>query len=574
MIELLSTFLSMTGAVAATAAFIIVVRLILKNTKTPKWMLCALWLVVLFRMMCPMSFNTGVSIFNLRIFHNIDTAYKSTATTYLKEGRAAIEGSEEYELAVGSGVEPMDVVINGNDMGFKAVYYLTGEDGQLRNTPTLLEKYGSLIETLGVIWITVAALLFAYCIISWVLLKNKLCFAIRLDENIYESNAADTSLVLGFISPKIYLASGMTERQKEIVLEHERTHIRRLDHIFKPVFYLCCCLHWFNPLCWISYFLLCADIEIACDETVVKKLGHDAKAKYGDVLVGLSTKRSILPLTVPLSFGESAVKNRLDSILRTQTVTKLATGIAALVCAVCVLASVTNAVNDFAPIEVAYDSHLMIEYGIGVTEEDVRYLTSVEQFMYEQPPELYYDAEFTERIIGSLYSNDPGLGITTARPAGGTYTFSSDLQKDEAFYIRAPVAAFRGSIEPEVAVFDAEGNALATINGEPWMELTMNLPKEDGNDLPQPLRVSIRFLKDGIYPLSNANLTLSDGGESGIFTLSYDGQNGNYWFTGGEMKFTIIDTLVQPEGAYIIFSDAAEYIVETAVPTAYFKGGS
>ena len=557
----------MTGAAAVSAIIVIAARFILRKTNTPKWMLCALWLVVLFRMACPTSLSTGASVFNMKLFHNIDVAYDNAANAYVKEGRAAIEGSDEYEAALDSGVKPMDVVINGNDMGFKAVYYLTDEYGRLSNTPTMLERYGGYLVT---IWLAVAALLFAYCIISWALLKRKLRFAILLEGNVYETDAIKTSLVLGFIAPKIYLASGMTQEEKEVVLEHERTHIRRMDHALKPIFHLGCCLHWFNPVCWISYMLLCADIEIACDEAVIRRLGEGVKADYGEILVNLSSRRNILIPTVPLSFGESAVRNRVENVMRARVSTKIATCFAAAVCVFCITISGTNATNAFDPVKAAYGSQLMIEYGVWASAQEVRYLTEIESFLLVQPPELYYDDEFTNRVRGSMYSSDPGLGITTEHPVGGTYTFSSDLSEDDGFFIRAPLAEFRGKIDPVTAVFDSQGKAFAAINGEPWMELTAQFP-EDGEVSAKKLTVDIEFLIDGLYPLISTALTLQDGLDIGIVSTYMDGEIGNYRFTSGVIQFNILEILVDIEGVSITFTEAAECIVETAEPMMHWR---
>ena len=572
MTALLSSFLSMTGAVAVSAIFVMIAHRLLKNTKTPRWMLCALWLVVLFRMACPVSFNTGASIFNLRLFHNIDAAYERAANAYVKEGRAAIEGSEEYEAALESGVKPMDVIINGNDMGFKAVYYLTDENGHMTNTPTMLEKYGEQYGgPLVIIWLAVAALLFAYCLISLAILKHKLRFAILLEDNVYETDVIKTSLVLGFISPKIYLTSGMTPQQKEVVLEHERAHIRRFDHVLKPVFYLGCCLHWFNPVCWISYLLLCTDIELACDEAVIRKFGNGIAADYGEILVSLSSGRNVTLPAVPLSFGESEIKNRIESIMKPRASTKRALGIAAAICAACVLIAGTNATNNFAPVKAAYNSQLMLEYGVGVTEADVRYLTEVESFMYGQAPIIYSDADFTDRISGSMYSDDPGLGRSVEQPVGGIYTFASDLNEGDEFFIRAPLADFKGKINPVTAVFDAQGKAQAMINGQPWMELAIEPPKVEGTPA-NMFKVDIKFLIDGLYPVSSMTLTLQDGRNIGIRALGMDGANDSYWFTGGTMSFDIAAMLVEPEGIYVTFREASEYIVETAEPATYWRG--
>ena len=230
-----------------------------------------------------------------------------------------------------------------------------------------------------------------------------------------------------------------------------------------------------------------------------------------------------------------------------------------------------NTTNGFAPGQAAYSSQLIIKYDVGVTETDIKYLTESESFYYCQPPALYYDKEFADRVVGAINASDPGLGAAAMHPSGGNYTFSSDLSEGEEFYIRAPLAEFMGKIDPVIAEFDSQGKALATINGEPWMELTITIP-EKGEVSARPFTVDVEFLIEGLYPLLSATLGLQDGRQMEAANLNMRGDAGSYWHTGGVMEFNAAVMFIKTEGAYITFREASERIVETAEPEIIWKG--
>jgi len=170
------------------------------------------------------------------------------------------------------------------------------------------------IPTFAVIWIVGIIALFIYTVISYAKVKRKIGTAVLLRENIYQSENVVSPFVLGIIKPKIYLPFNMNEKDMEHVVAHEMAHIHRKDHLWKPLGFLLLTLHWFNPLMWLGYILLCRDIELACDEKVIKELDHDARADYSQALLTCSVNRRMIA-ACPLAFGEVGVKDRVKSVL-------------------------------------------------------------------------------------------------------------------------------------------------------------------------------------------------------------------------------------------------------------------
>ena len=136
-----------------------------------------------------------------------------------------------------------------------------------------------------------------------------------MEANVFETDAIGTAFVCGFIRPKIYVPANIGDANLSYILEHERTHIRRKDYLIKPIAFLALILHWFNPLMWLCFALMSRDMEMSCDESVLRKLGDGAKGGYSSSLLSLAVKRKGLLAAYPLAFGESHVKTRIKIIL-------------------------------------------------------------------------------------------------------------------------------------------------------------------------------------------------------------------------------------------------------------------
>ncbi len=168
---------------------------------------------------------------------------------------------------------------------------------------------------LSAVWSVGVVALFIYSAIGYVRIRKKVSTAILKRENIYECENIPSPFVLGIIKPKIYLPSGMNEKDAAFVIAHEKAHIERKDHLIKPLGFFILAVHWFNPLLWLSYSLFCRDIELSCDEKVIGDFDTVQKADYSEALLSCSAKRRFQPVN-PVAFGESDVKKRIKSVLR------------------------------------------------------------------------------------------------------------------------------------------------------------------------------------------------------------------------------------------------------------------
>jgi beta-lactamase regulating signal transducer with metallopeptidase domain len=188
-------------------------------------------------------------------------------------------------------------------------------------TDTFKPSYGDSVNPLQVVtycasiaWIVGMAVLAIHATISYLKIKRKVSEAILVRDNIYKCDSIASPFVLGVIKPRIYLPFGTEECGEEYIISHEMAHIRRKDHIWKPLGYLILTVHWFNPLVWLGYILLCRDIEGACDEKVIKDLNRDERADYSEALLICSLNRRLIT-ACPLAFGEQGVKGRIRFVL-------------------------------------------------------------------------------------------------------------------------------------------------------------------------------------------------------------------------------------------------------------------
>ncbi|WP_313582114.1 M56 family metallopeptidase [Lacrimispora sp.] len=164
------------------------------------------------------------------------------------------------------------------------------------------------------IWLFGIAFMLIYSFVSIVVLKRRLRSATLMEGNLYEAKNLKTPLVIGIFKPKIYIPAGLTDEEHCFIVLHERTHIRRHDHAVKMFAYLVLCLHWFNPLAWAAFVLMGADMEMSCDECVIRRLGGEIKSAYSLSLVRVASGRKILNGS-PLAFGEGGMKERIKNVL-------------------------------------------------------------------------------------------------------------------------------------------------------------------------------------------------------------------------------------------------------------------
>lgn len=276
-------FLSVLN-MSLTASYVIIcvmlVRLPLK--KAPKVISYCLWGVVAFRLLCPFSFE---SMFSLLPISNVPIPY---------------DIAYQQNPKVNSGIVAVDTYVNRS----LPSPHVTASANPLQ-IYILIGSY---------IWIFGIAVMIVYSIISVLILKRSLEGAQHIEKNIYEADNLRTPFVLGIFSPRIYIPFGPTAEEKTYIIQHEKAHIHRFDHIVKPFAYIILSIHWFNPMVWIAFLLMSTDMELSCDEKAVKEMGSEIKKAYSASLLSLAMGKHMLNGS-PLAFGEGNVKGRIKNVL-------------------------------------------------------------------------------------------------------------------------------------------------------------------------------------------------------------------------------------------------------------------
>ena len=280
---------------------IIVVRLIFK--KAPKWILCLLWGLVAFRLVCPISIESNLSLIPDTEPLSQERAYAAETS---KPARGDILDSE------GNVIVEQNPAANGDILDSEG-NVIVGIQAGIRTYPETEQTHGWMYF-LSRIWLIGFCVMLAYTAVSYYLLKRKVATAIPLKCGIKLSEYVDTPFVLGIIRPVIYLPVGMAEGDMTYVIAHEKAHIRRRDHWWKPFGFLLLSIYWFNPVLWVAYILLCRDIEAACDEKVIKGMEKDERRAYSTALLNCSIHRRRIA-ACPLAFGEVGVKERVKGVM-------------------------------------------------------------------------------------------------------------------------------------------------------------------------------------------------------------------------------------------------------------------
>ena len=292
---------------------VLILRLVLK--KAPKWVNVLLWGIVAIRLICPFSFESALSLI-------------PSAETFPKK---IISGPS---FDVQSGITPVDNRIN-DYLGDRYFEGVTVPANNGNNIMTIL----TIVWTIGIL------LLVAYTVISYWRLHREIDTAVRYKDNILQSENVSSPFVLGLIKPRIYLPFKLDGQDMEHVVAHEQAHIRRKDHWWKPLGFLLLTIHWFNPLMWLAYVLLCRDIELACDEKVIKGLSNEQRADYTQALVACSVNRRMIA-ACPLTFGEVGVKERVKSVMNYKKPAFWVIIIAVIVCVGVAVCFLTNPKQD------------------------------------------------------------------------------------------------------------------------------------------------------------------------------------------------------------------------------------
>ena len=337
---------------------VLVLRLVSK--RSPKWMNVLLWGIVALRLVLPFSVESALSL--------------------IPSAETVSPAAVQFDPAptITSGVSVIDNAVN----------------------PSLSEHFSAVptasvnplyvwTEIAGWVWLIGLGAMLLYALVSYLRLRRRVSVSLCVRENIYLCDAISSPFILGVVKPRIYLPSGLDEVQRQNVLSHERAHLARRDHWWKPLGFALLAVYWFNPVLWLAYALLCRDIELACDERVIRTMDESAVKTYSTVLLACSIPRKAV-ITCPLAFGEVGVKERVRNALRYK---KPAFWVVAASVAVCVVVAVCFLTNPPTDTDAAGL--------VGFHREQVTYADVTDE-SGAQPSNVQLTAEETDAVYALL----------------------------------------------------------------------------------------------------------------------------------------------------------------------------
>lgn len=309
MTELFLLILNMSIAAGWTVLAVFVLRLLLR--KAPKWVNVMLWGMAAVRLIFPITIESVLSL--------IPSAETVSPNIMIDPAPAITSGIPVINNAVNTVIKQKFTPVPGASVNPLQIW----------------------LPILAIVWVSGIAVLLGYMVVSYVRLRRRVSEAVLYQENIYQSEQVRTAFVLGIWKPRIYLPYHMSEQDMCYVIAHEQVHIRRRDYCWKPLGFLLLSVHWFNPVLWFAYILFCRDIEIACDESVIRQLGIEERANYSQALLSCSIHRRSIA-ACPLAFGETGIRKRVQSVLRYKKPTVRLTVVAVILCIVAAVCLLTN----------------------------------------------------------------------------------------------------------------------------------------------------------------------------------------------------------------------------------------
>jgi len=337
---------------------VLALRLVLR--RAPKWVNVLLWGMVALRLMLPFSIESALSLIPSAETLSPEVVRFNPAPT------------------ITSGVEFIDNAVNPSLSESFAAAPLASVN------PLYVWTYLA-----GWVWLIGLGVMLLYALVSYLRLRRRVSVSLCVQENIYLCDAISSPFILGVVKPRIYLPSGLDEVQRQNVLSHERAHLARHDHWWKPLGFALLAVYWFNPVLWLAYALLCRDIELACDERVIRTMDESAVKTYSTVLLACSMPRKAV-ITCPLAFGEVGVKERVRNALHYK---KPAFWVVAASVAVCIVVAVCFLTNPPTDTDAAGL--------VGFHREQVTY-ADVTDASGAQPSNVQLTAEETDAVYDLL----------------------------------------------------------------------------------------------------------------------------------------------------------------------------
>lgn len=381
--------LSYTGGIVILA--VLLLRLLFQ--KGPTWIRYALWSVVLFRFVCPFSLESALAL--LPSVEPLPQEFLTAQTPEIHTGFSVLNSTVNPVLADSMSPAP----------------YASANPAQI------------MLWILGWIWALGTAGMLVYALCSTLRFYRRIQFATLVEPGIYESDQIGTAFVFGIFRPKIYVPCGLTPEELSHVLLHERMHIKRLDHLWKPLSFLVLALHWFNPLAHVAYHCFEKDMELSCDERVLKSAGEDIRQAYSKTLLSVSVSRGAL--AAPLAFGESNTKLRIRNVLQYKK------PVFWMVVAGIVLAAAAAVLLLLNPLSSSLPLNTIAEAPIPQTKRAMYSALPPSQtafrYRYHVEPSIKSVRLYVEGWRGGVYQNTWGNYILPVEQQKGEITFSHDF---------------------------------------------------------------------------------------------------------------------------------------------------
>ncbi len=438
-----------------SASWLILAVLIIRvlSKKSPKWMRVALWGIVALRLLFPFSIESALSL--IPSAETIPSGIELDATP-----------------AINSGIPVVNSVVN-------PILEQTSAPQPIASANPLQIQ----IFILSNIWMDGIIILLLYMLISCFQLQRKVCTAILLKENIYVDDKIDSPFVFGFVKPRIYLPVHINEQELEHVIAHEKAHIRRKDHWWKLLGFLVVTIHWFNPLVWLSYCLLCKDMELACDEKVIKTFSNHQRADYAQALFTCSVNRNRIAVC-PVAFGEVSVKERVKSVMNYRKPAFWLIVLSVIICmvvAVCFLTSPvtqnegSGTLNDVTK----SDSGVRKWFDFENTVEAIGWEDKISIEVPEFPGVTFYysDGEFISSVNTGA-DMDTATTLITGWPIWNAYF--CDLTGDGLPEICTSLAFGSGFIDDRIVVYDYANGVKYELEDRGNYNYTLRQDSENG----------------------------------------------------------------------------------------------
>ena len=502
-----------------TASYVIlaVMFICLLLKKTPKKYSYLLWSVVLFRLICPISFSSVFSIFQAKPF-DMTTAQKGGGAT-LSFIPADIGYMDTPRVTVG--IPTMNSIIS---------------ESLPTATPYASVNPMQTLMLLGtILWCTGITVLLVYSIVTYIRLKCRMTTAVRLEGNVFESDKIRSPFILGFVGPRIYIPFGLGEQERAYVLQHERCHLKRKDHLIKPLSFCVLTIHWFNPLVWLAFVLMTKDMEMSCDEKVLSENGADIVHEYSTSLLSFAANRRF-PAASPLAFGETDIRGRVKNALRFRNPKKWVIILTVILCVAVIISCAANPMENTG----AKASDKL--YGNYMFEKQV-YMNPLSSFIAFDGYKEYYTLTENMLILTNEAGNQQRFEVTYEQTAVDEDEFNNSFMID-GFGI-PDISFYKNMYQYTLA--DASGSAIYRIyslDDEIWLvqihrdtantqksEYIWNIYKITRFDGEIPMKTTISGTQDGVedfLSLQQDSMLEYDLGTCYNITPDYIQENSDY----------------------------------------------